>query len=309
AARRHLSELALPLSVAVVSLVLLSRTYVRSLDSAAFDWVFLGLFSVVTALVVTTMHGQWMAWRLTRRLLQLFARHPAAKAFARIPDLLGATSVAAFFTALPRMVDLVPLARELSALKVTAPGGGDLCAQVEEEVSRSFGEEGDSVAWGAAELCWKLGAAEVRAELEKGSPTGARAPAEDVFALRAMLGISWLIAQLRGMVPFVVLGPVLMILGVGSYPFQSQRMFLLFIGALMVVGVTVTLVILVQLDRDHVVSLIMGTKSGHINWTLGSLGQLLGVVGVPLLAYLAVQFPEIGDWLGGVLGPVLRTIK
>lgn len=42
---------------------------------------------------------------------------------------------------------------------------------------------------------------------------------------------------------------------------------------------------------------------------LGQGIQLLGVVALPLLAYLVVRIPEIGDWAGRWLGPLFGTSK
>jgi hypothetical protein len=77
-----------------------------------------------------------------------------------------------------------------------------------------------------------------------------------------------------------------------SYPFQPQRLLLLFSWMLAGAVVLGLLVAIVQADRDPLLSRMTGMAAGRITLDRGLLGQVATYGVLPILAILGTQFPE-----------------
>ena len=104
----------------------------------------------------------------------------------------------------------------------------------------------------------------------------------------------------------VLAGLLLMLVAVVSYPFQPRGELLFFNWTVILSFVGVALVVLVQAERDPVLSALNGTNPGEINWHAEFIVRIAIYVVLPILALLGAQFPDtLGQllaWVGAAQG-------
>jgi hypothetical protein len=135
-----------------------------------------------------------------------------------------------------------------------------------------------------------------------------REAAEDFVALEVVLFLSQYFVQLRNLLVFLTVGPLLLLFAVTSYPLQPQPLWLLFAGVLIVAVASAFLVLFVQLERDELVSRISGTTPNHLNLNWSFLGNIV-TYAVPLLGILAIASVDVSDLMHAWLEPILRVLK
>jgi hypothetical protein len=136
----------------------------------------------------------------------------------------------------------------------------------------------------------------------------ARAAAEEVAAIFAADYVTWVIRQLRhlaiGLLASVVLGTMFL----SCYPFEPHTFVRLCFFAVTGIAMAAIVVVLVQMNRDGVLSRLTGTNGGELTWDVPFLTNLAAVVGIPLLTLLGSEFPEVREFLFGWLAPLLKTV-
>jgi hypothetical protein len=115
---------------------------------------------------------------------------------------------------------------------------------------------------------------------------------EHYLAGRAVVFLHHIFLHLQNLIWFVMAGLLLMLFGINSYPFQPREPLLWFNWAVILTVVVLTIIILVQINRDKIVSLLTGTTPGKVTWNQEFIMKLLAYGLVPILALLASQFPE-----------------
>jgi hypothetical protein len=135
---------------------------------------------------------------------------------------------------------------------------------------------------------WFSGQAEVAPAL----PTTFFEQAEEFIVTRVVNFLALVFPSLQNLGYFVLVGLLLMLLAVTSYPFQPRNEFLFFNWVVVLSFVGTVFWIFVQMDRDTVLSLLNGTKPGQFNISGESVFRTLLYVGAPLLALFGAQFPE-----------------
>ena len=98
---------------------------------------------------------------------------------------------------------------------------------------------------------------------------------------------------MQNLVYFVMVGLLLMLLAVISYPFQPTDLLLLYNWSIILAFVALTLVVFVQIDRDTVLSLLSGTTPGRVTWNRAFVYRILTYVILPVSALLGAQFPDV----------------
>jgi hypothetical protein len=138
---------------------------------------------------------------------------------------------------------------------------------------------------------------------------------EEFVACRSAIFLQNILAHTRNFAGFVVVGLVLILFAITSYPFQPKQLLLAYSWIVILTVVVAILLIVVQLDRDAILSYMAGTVPGRLNWTGGFALRLVTYILVPLLSLLAAQFPAIGagfvEWIqtfvatvpSGIFGP------
>ncbi len=131
--------------------------------------------------------------------------------------------------------------------------------------------------------------------------------AEEFLALRYLSLIRALLINLRQLMTFVSIIFVLALLAWNSYPFQPrQGIDWIFTGMLFGLG-TGIIWIFAQMHRDPILSRITGTE---INKLGASFYLRLATFGaVPVLTWVASQFPEIGSTLSRLLQSGMQFAK
>ena len=115
---------------------------------------------------------------------------------------------------------------------------------------------------------------------------------EEFIVTRVVNFLAVVFPSLQNLCYFLLVGLLLMLLAVTSYPFQPRNEFLFFNWVVILSFVGTVLWIFVQMDRDTVLSLLNGGKPGQINISFELVLRTFLYIGAPLLALLGAQFPE-----------------
>jgi hypothetical protein len=130
---------------------------------------------------------------------------------------------------------------------------------------------------------------------------------EEFLVGRAVVFISYVLPSLRNLGAFVLSGLLLMLFSVIAYPFQPRGQFLLFNWVVILCFVGAALVILLQLERDVVLSLLNNTTPGQVTVTRQFVFRIFMYVLLPVLALLSAHFPstagQIASLIDAVRGP------
>src|SRR5262249_29973135 len=102
--------------------------------------------------------------------------------------------------------------------------------------------------------------------------------------------------------------PFLMLLAVTSYPFQPQRLWLLLAAALIGVGTATVMWIIIQIERNEVVSHILSTTPNKLNFHWDFLGRIL-VSSAPLLGVVVVASSDASDLVHSLLDPLIQALR
>jgi hypothetical protein len=131
--------------------------------------------------------------------------------------------------------------------------------------------------------------------------------AEEFLAIRYVSLICAVLANLRCLMIFISASFVLAVMAWNSYPFQPRpTLDWLFTGLLACLGAGIIWVF-AQMHRNPILSRITDTKANELGWDfylrVASFGAL------PVLAWLAYQFPDIGAVIYRFLQPGVPVVK
>lgn len=127
---------------------------------------------------------------------------------------------------------------------------------------------------------------------------------EEFLVGRVVHFISFVLPSLRNLGAFVLTGLLLMLGAVVAYPFQPRGQFLLFNWVVILSFVGAAMVILVQMERDIVLSALSGTTPGQVTVTRQFVFRILTYVLLPVMALLGAQFPDTVGQIASLLGAV-----
>ena len=131
--------------------------------------------------------------------------------------------------------------------------------------------------------------------------------AEEFLAIRYVSLIRAVLVNMRYLLVFVSAVFVLTIVAWNSYPFQPrQSIDEAFTGLLVLLGAGVTW-IFVQMHRNPILSRITNTSANELGFDFYV--RLVSFGAVPVLTWLAYQFPELGGTLFKFIQPGLEVIK
>jgi hypothetical protein len=131
--------------------------------------------------------------------------------------------------------------------------------------------------------------------------------AEEFLAIRYVSLIRAVLVNMRYLLVFVSAVLVLTIVAWNSYPFQPrQSIDEAFTGLLVLLGAGVTW-IFVQMHRNPILSRITNTSANELGFDFYV--RLVSFGAVPVLTWLAYQFPELGGTLFKFIQPGLEVIK
>ena len=131
--------------------------------------------------------------------------------------------------------------------------------------------------------------------------------AEEFLAIRYVSLIRAVLVNMRYLLVFVSAVFVLMIVAWNSYPFQPrQSIDEVFTGLLLLLGAGITWVF-AQMHRSPILSRITDTSANELG--IDFYVRLVTFGAVPVLTWLAYQFPELGGSLFKFIQPGLEVIK
>ncbi len=131
--------------------------------------------------------------------------------------------------------------------------------------------------------------------------------AQNFLALHYSSFILYAIAQIRNLALFLSIGFVLLVFSMSSYSFQAPQFAGRFLLVLFVILTWVVWRCLAGMERDPIVSRIGGTDPDKLS--VNFYFKLAGYGLIPLLGLLASQFPSIANFLLSSVEPALEALK
>jgi hypothetical protein len=131
--------------------------------------------------------------------------------------------------------------------------------------------------------------------------------AEEFLAIRYVAIIRAVLAQMRYLLLFITVALVLIMLAANSYPFQPKQEIDWCVTGLFLSFSAGIVLVLAQMYRNPLLSRITNKKSKNLG--LDFYLRVAGFGAVPLITWLATQYPSIGGVLYGVLKPGLEVMK
>jgi hypothetical protein len=266
----------------VAALYFVMGEYTQSLELRSFDVLYGVAFAVVVLLLVLTCTRMVLIWTRLRSALKTIELHPIRETFGTVWLMENWGPI------LHRGIDpdhLEGRYRELLGRigNATVPAMSD--ADLE-----NMRKEALDPAWARQDV----------------DGVSFKATAE-LFALRYIAFIQATCRQIENLLIFLLVGFLLTLISLNSYPFQSSHVLGWFMAILLIaIGLAVGFV-LASSERDPVLSRLNRTTPGKIGKDFYL--NLLSYGALPVLTVLAAQFPTIGSFLFSWVQPVLQTMR
>ncbi len=132
--------------------------------------------------------------------------------------------------------------------------------------------------------------------------------AEEYAAVQMAQYLEWAMRQLRVLALFLLLSLLLTTGLLSSYPFYPQSLLKLVFFCLMLATVGSVVFVLMQANRDEVLSRLNQTEPGRVTWDTGFVLNLVTFGLVPFLTLLASEVPELRDLLLGWVEPIAKLV-
>jgi hypothetical protein len=131
--------------------------------------------------------------------------------------------------------------------------------------------------------------------------------AQTMIAFQLIGYVRYTLHQVRNLIYFVMVGFVLSMAALDSYPFQAPRTITTFITIMFLVFAGGIVLVMAQADRDRILSRITNTTPGALN--SGFFKRLVIYLGVPLVTVIGSQVPSWGRFLFSWVQPALEALK
>jgi hypothetical protein len=129
---------------------------------------------------------------------------------------------------------------------------------------------------------------------------------EEYAAVQVVDYVEWVIGQLRVLAAFLFISVILLTQQISSYPFVPESLIKLLLFGMLLATIVAVLKVMVEMNRDEVLSRIARTEPGKVSWDLQFVLNALLFGLVPLLTLVSSEFPGIGDFLFAWIGPLTR---
>jgi hypothetical protein len=207
------------------------------------------------------------------------------------------------FAALPQPVTSLGVCGDEGRL-----GGNfvELAALLERFWKREPGAAGMEHVRGAAE---RQGAASTSGQFRRSFSDPLRLwlrGAEEFAAVMVVDYVEWVIAQLRVLALFLFSSLLITIVLLGAYPFQPESLVRLVFVVILLATVAGIMSVVVQMNRDEVLSRIAKTEPGKVTWDWHFVTNALVFGLVPVATLISSEFPEVRDFLFAWVGPLSR---
>jgi len=131
--------------------------------------------------------------------------------------------------------------------------------------------------------------------------------ANEYIAMRFGAYVRYVTLQLKNLMTFMSMGLFLLLVAAVSYPFQEPQKIAWSLIVIVVVLLFGIGTVLLQMDRDSILSRMSETPPGEVKRGAFLL-HMLSVGGLPVLTALAAVFPSIGNVLFSWIQPLLTTL-
>jgi len=303
--------------------------HVKSLEGSVFDATYSFLVAFITAFLFLAIFRFSRTWALLRTLLEQLELHPIREGFSALPAEYSWSPV---WQHSAHKRSHVHLARSLECLHelrarrewlaeqdrddVETLGDAVLLhtASTEDERATQYRQLQDALTGVADSFAadlndgpWKKGTSDTLRKANREEPLNDRALLRREFiALRLVAYIRYVMLHLRNLLTFIIVGYIMLVLSLGSYPFDSPQLIAWgLVLTFILMGVFVAWVFL-EMDKDPALRRIMDKTAGETEW--GGLRRI-GAFGIlPLLSLIATHFPSAGHYLTSWLQPVLKAM-
>ena len=116
--------------------------------------------------------------------------------------------------------------------------------------------------------------------------------AEELLAGRVSHFLAHVFPQMQILIYAPVVGVLLLLFAITSYPLQPHNLLLLFNSAVIAAFVIIAIWAFVEMNRDPILSNLNGTTPGRITWDKQFILRIIFYGVVPLLALLGAHFPD-----------------
>jgi len=133
------------------------------------------------------------------------------------------------------------------------------------------------------------------------------AAAEEFVAIRYMSLIRSVLANLRYLMIFVSFTFVLSTIAWNSYPFQPRQLVDWLITGLLVLIGSGIIWVFAQMHRDPILSRLTNTKPNELGWDFYL--RIVAFGAIPVLTWLAYEFPDVGSTIYRIVTPGVSVFK
>ena len=305
-----------PIALSGLLWFVLERTDARSPDGRLFSHLFVIAFCALLLVAATSTLRAARLWMVAKHSFEALARGESSGAFARMKDGMPWGLARRFLLFRPDLHDLgflVQLHDRWARLAGRDDRAAEVARRYAEEVKAWQLEGGDSVPWRSGSFELLLGElSEVQASLQ-GATREPSAPAAvaagDFLAAHVAFAVSWVIAHIRLLLFSGAVASLTLLAAATGYPFEPRRLFASALWVILLGTAATAMRIFFQVERNALVSWFTRTDPGSLSLQSGFVLQMIGVVGLPLLALIAVEFPEVAQFFAGWLDPVARAVR
>jgi hypothetical protein len=131
--------------------------------------------------------------------------------------------------------------------------------------------------------------------------------AEELLVVRYISLIRTVLVNIRYLMVFVAAAFVLTLVAWNSYPFHPHAFIDWCFTILLGIISTGFIILFAQMHRNAILSRITDTKPNELGWEFYL--RIITFGGIPVLTWLAYQFPQIGGTLYRILQPGLQVVK
>lgn len=314
-----------------------------TVEGWAWDLLFFVGFAGLFLLSATTLVRMFFLWGRVKGLLDAIAAQPMMRAFSRLPVKVTEIFGRYLFTQRPHLSHLQVPAHQLrllveaverdAAAPATLRGLGPTADEIEailaeqlaagrrrgaarraeravrDKLSMAAGRCLEVLAprgkWLAVDDAFGGGLGKDEKKADPAADAEWVSLAESVAATQVVIYISQFFVQLRNLVWAAVVTSSLLLLAATSYPFHPEKLLLIGLIALSATGMAGVLYVLIEMNRDEVVSRVTKTTPGKISFDSGLIGSFFTYI-APAAGVLAAQLSGSFRW---VLEPLLRVMK
>lgn len=112
--------------------------------------------------------------------------------------------------------------------------------------------------------------------------------------------------ELLHLMAFMTTGLIILLAAVSAYPFEPQRVVVLYLGVLITLGAILSGTVIVQAERDRLLR-SLGGPDDRRHWHQLA-GRLALYAGIPMVSLLASRFPAVRDLFTNWIEPLFKVL-